>query len=257
MSIGILGQKVGTTQIYTERGEVIPVTVIQAGPCHVLQLKNMEKDGYEAVQVGFLDKSRSRAKRCERGHVAAIESKRRKALSAAGIELPVKANCEPKKYIKEFRVPIADYQLGQELTVGVFDETVAVDVTATSKGAGYAGVMKRHNFAGQRASHGVKKCHRHLGSSGCSASPSRTMKGRDMPGQLGNVTVTVRNQRIVMVDKENNLLVIRGAVPGPNGAYVTIKPTNKLPAPKHNKWRIEIKQPESAQSESAGEENQE
>ncbi len=240
MGIGILGQKVGATQLYTEKGEVIPVTVIQAGPCNVLQLKNVDKDGYEAVQVGFLDKARSRAAKSERGHVAAIDSKRRKALVAAGAEPAPKAGCEPKKFIREFRIPTADFTVGQELTVEVLEEAVAVDVTATSKGAGYAGGMKRHNFAGQRASHGVKKCHRHLGGTGCSAYPSRTMKGKRMPGQLGNETVTVRNQKIVMVDKENNLLVIRGAVPGPNGGYVTIRPTNMLPAPKENKWRLKI-----------------
>lgn len=240
MAIGLLGQKIGTTQLYTEKGEVIPVTVIQAGPCGVLQLKNQAKDGYEAVQIGFLDKNRKRASKAERGHVAEIESKRRKKLTAAGIEIAPKAGCEPKKFIREFKTEVADFQVGQVLTVAVFDDVLAVDVTATSKGAGYAGVMKRHNFAGQRASHGVKKCHRHLGSTGCSAYPSRTMKGKKMPGQLGNETVTVRNQKIVMVDSENNLLVIRGAVPGPIGGYVTIKPTNKLPTPKANKWKIQI-----------------
>lgn len=243
MSIGLLGQKVGMTQLYTEKGEVIPVTVIQAGPCNILQLKTAAKDGYEAVQVGFLDKKRSRAARSERGHVAAIESKRRKTLAAVGVEPVAKADCEPKKFVREFRLPVEGFAVGQELTVAVFDEVVAVDVTSTSKGSGYAGVMRRHNFAGQRATHGVKKCHRHLGSSGCSAYPSRTMKGKRMPGQDGNETVTVRNQKVVMVDTENNLLVIRGNVPGPAGSFVTIKPTNMLPAPKTNKWRLQIPAP--------------
>jgi large subunit ribosomal protein L3 len=124
------------------------------------------------------------------------------------------------------------------LTVDVFENVVSVDVTAISKGCGYSGVMKKHNFHGQRASHGVKKCHRHLGSSGCCAFPSRTMKGRPMPGQYGADQVTVRNQKVVLIDKENNLIVIRGAVPGPKGGFVRVNPTNMLPAPKANPWKL-------------------
>ena len=232
MELGILGRKVGMTQLYTESGEVIPVTVIQAGPCHVLQLKNAEVDGYEAVQLGFLDKPRRLASRSERGHVAKLDSKRQKARTAAGLETLPKPSCEPKKFIREFRTSTADVEIGQEITVDVLADVVSVDVTAISKGRGYSGAMKRHNFSGQRASHGVKKCHRHLGGTGCSAYPSRTMKGKRMPGQYGNATCTIRNQRIVKLDAENNILVIRGQVPGPNGGYVTVRPTNKLPAPK-------------------------
>ncbi|MDR0520327.1 MAG: 50S ribosomal protein L3 [Planctomycetaceae bacterium] len=238
MSIGLLGQKIGCTQLYTETGEVIPVTVIQAGPCSVLQLRTLKKDGYEAVQLGFRDKARSRAIKSERGHVAAIESKRRKQRASAGFEPVPKANCEPKKIIREFRIPTGGFAVGQELTVEVFDQILSVDVTAISKGCGYAGVMKRHNFSGQRATHGVKKCHRHLGSSGCSAFPSRTQKGQRMPGQYGNEQVTVKNQKVVMIDKENHLIVIRGAVPGPRGGYVRVKPTNILPVPKTNPWKL-------------------
>ncbi|MDR1959934.1 MAG: 50S ribosomal protein L3 [Planctomycetaceae bacterium] len=242
MSIGLLGQKVGMTQLYTENGEVIPVTVIQAGPCPVLQIKNLEKDGYEAVQIGYGEKKRSRASRSERGHVAKLDSKAQKAKAAVNAVASPKADCEPVKLIREFRVPPESYNVGQVLTVGVFQDVLSVDVTAVSKGRGYAGAMKRHNFSGQRASHGVKKCHRHLGSTGCSAYPSRTMKGKKMPGQYGNAQVTVRNQKVVSIDTENNLLVIRGAIPGPNGVSVLIAPTNKLPAPKINKWRVEKKQ---------------
>ena len=238
MSIGLLGQKVGCTQLYTDTGVAVPVTVIQAGPCNVLQLREVKRDGYEAVQIGFKDKSRKRASKSERGHVAPIESKRKKKRAEAGIEAVPKANCEPKRFIREFRIPTEGFSVGQELTVGVFESVLAVDVTATSKGSGYSGVMKRHNYAGQRATHGVKKCHRHLGSTGCSAFPSRTLKGKKMPGQYGAEKVTVRNQKIVMIDKENHLLVIRGAVPGPDGGYVTIKPTNMLPAPKTNPWKL-------------------
>ena len=241
MSIGLLGHKVGMTQLYKENGEVIPVTVIQAGPCHVLQLKNLVKDGYEAVQVGYGEKKRHRASRSERGHVAKLDSKRQKALSVAGVEALPKADCEPQKEIREFRTSIESYQVGQILTVDIFDNVLSVDVSAKTKGRGYSGAMKRHNFAGQRATHGVKKCHRHLGSTGCSAYPSRTPKGKRMPGQYGNTNVTVRNQKVVFIDKEKNLLVLRGAVPGPNGVCVSITPTNYLPAPKANKWKVTSK----------------
>ena len=226
MGIGLLGQKLGMSQLYTEQGEVIPVTVIQAGPCCVLQVKTLERDGYEAVQLGFKDKPRRLASRSERGHVANIDSKRQKK-AGAGAEAAKKAECEPKRFIREFRGSVEGVEVGQNF-----------DITANSKGRGTAGVMKRHNFAGQRATHGVKKCHRHLGGTGCSAYPSRTLKGKRMAGHYGNARCTVRNQKVVVVDKENNLLVIRGAVPGPTGAFVSIRPTNKLPAPKHNKWRL-------------------
>ena len=241
MGIGLLGQKIGMTQLYTEQGEVIPVTVIQAGPCSVLQVKTLEKDGYEAVQLGYKEKPARLASRSEKGHAAAIESKRREKLAAEGIEPAPKAEVAPQRYIREFRIPVAGFEVGQKYDVEVFSETIAVDVSSVSKGRGYAGAMKRHNFSGQRATHGVKKCHRHLGSTGCSAYPSRTPKGKRMPGQYGNANCTVRNQKVVSIDKENNLLLIRGAVPGPVGALVTIKPTNKLPAPKANKWRLASK----------------
>ncbi|MDR3111143.1 MAG: 50S ribosomal protein L3 [Planctomycetaceae bacterium] len=250
MGIGLLGHKVGCTQVYTKTGEAIPVTIIQAGPCPVLQVKNALKDGYEAVQIGYLDKKRARALRSEQGHVASkIESKRRKKRSADGVEVIPKADCEPKQFIREFRLPVDGFQVGQELTVNVFDQVVAVDVTAVSKGQGYSGTMRRHNFAGQRASHGVKKCHRHLGSTGCSAFPSRTMKGKKMAGQWGAENITIRNQKLVYVDPTNNLLVIRGVVPGPNGGFVKISPTNTLPAPKTNRWlqKIEKEEPVTAQ----------
>ncbi|MBR6387419.1 MAG: 50S ribosomal protein L3 [Thermoguttaceae bacterium] len=236
------------SQLYTKQGEVIPVTVIQAGPCCVLQKKTSERDGYEAVQLGFKDKPRRLAKKSERGHVANIDSKRQKAATANGVELRKKAECEPKRFVREFRVDadtLAGIEVGQNFDVELFNDVVAVDVTATSKGRGTAGVMKRHNFGGQRMTHGVKKCHRHLGGTGCSSYPSRVLKGKRMAGHYGAARVTVRNQRVVVVDKENNLLVIRGAVPGPTGAFVCIRPTNKLPAypdpaknPRVLKWRL-------------------
>lgn len=217
------------TQIYDDTGNVIPVTVIQVGPCHVLQLKTKDRDGYEAVQLGYLDKPRRLAGRSQRGHVAKLESKRQKNRAAAGMALVPKADCEPKRLIREFRVPVEDYQVGQQIGVDVLNDVKAVDVVGTSKGRGTAGAMKRHNFHGQRASHGVKKVHRHLGGTGCSADPSRLFKGRRMAGHYGSARCTARNLKVVRVDAENNLLVVRGAVPGPNGGYLVIRGTNKLP----------------------------
>nr|WP_145300714.1 50S ribosomal protein L3 [Crateriforma conspicua] len=227
MSPSILGRKVGMTQVYQDDGTVVPVTVIQAGPCHVLQVRSVDRDGYEAVQLGFEDKPRRLANRSERGHVAKLDSKRSKKRSAGGVELPAKADCEPKRFVREFR-GATDLEIGAEVTVGQFAEVQKVDITGTSKGRGYAGVMKRHNFSGQRASHGVKKVHRHAGGTGCSASPSRVFKGRRMSGQYGNARSTVRNLDVVRVDPENNLLLVRGAVPGPNGGFVSVRQTNKL-----------------------------
>lgn len=232
MGIGLLGRKVGTTQVYDPSGNVVPVTVIQAGPCHVLMLKTRDRDGYEAIQLGYGDKPRRLASRSARGHVAKLESKRQKARAAAGISPTPRANCEPKRFIREFRLPTADYHVGQEIRVGAFSDVAAVDVVGTSKGRGTAGAMKRHNFRGQRASHGVKKCHRHVGGTGCSASPSRLFKGKKMAGRYGAARCTVRNLKLVQIDLDNDLLLVRGAVPGPNGGYVLIRPTNRLPAPK-------------------------
>jgi large subunit ribosomal protein L3 len=229
MMIGLLGRKVGMTQIYNSAGDVIPVTVIQAGPCHVLQLKTKEQDGYEAVQLGFLDKPRRLASRAERGHVAKLDSKRQRNRGTAGIAALAKADCEPKRYVREFRIPVEGYQVGQEVKVDVFDSVASVDVTGISKGRGTAGVMKRHNFAGQRATHGVKKVHRHAGSIGMNTDPHHVFKGRRMAGQMGAERVTTRNMKVVRLDTENNLILVNGAVPGPNGGYVIIRETNKLP----------------------------
>ena len=227
MSPSILGRKVGMTQIYLEDGQVVPVTVVQAGPCHVLQIRSPERDGYSAVQLGFEDKPRRLAIRSERGQVAKLDSKRQKKRAADKIELVAKPNCEPQRFVKEFPGE-TDLEVGATVTVEQFADIKKVDVTGTSKGRGYAGVMKRHNFSGQRASHGVKKVHRHAGGTGCSASPSRLFKGRRMSGQYGNAKTTTRNLEVVRVDTENNLLLIRGAVPGPNGGFVTVRKTNKV-----------------------------
>lgn len=228
MAAGLLGRKVGMTQIFDSVGQVIPVTVIQAGPCHVLQLRTKDRDGYEAVQLGFLDKPRRLASRSVRGHVAKLDSKRQKRRSASGVEVVAKPDCEPKRFIKEFQGSTDGLELGQELKVDIFTEITSVDVVGTSKGRGTAGVMKRHGFHGQRASHGVKKVHRHAGSTGCCTDPHRIFKGRRMAGRYGAVRRTVRNLKVVKVDLENNLLLVCGAIPGPNGGYVMVRQTNKL-----------------------------
>ena len=226
--VGILGRKVGMTQIYNEAGAVVPVTVVAAGPCDVLGIRTQDHDGYEAVQLGYLDKPRRLASRSQRGQVAKLDSKRNKKRSAAGVEITAKAGCEPKRFVREIRGSAGQLEVGSQVKVDAFQSVKAVDVVSTSKGRGFSGVMKRHNFAGQRATHGVKKCHRHMGGTGCSAYPSRLFKGIRMPGQYGAKRCTVRNQEIAGIDVEKNLLLIRGAVPGPNGGYVIVKQTNKL-----------------------------
>ena len=244
MTKGILGRKVGMTQIYDEAGNAIPVTVVEAGPCRVLQVRTKERDGYEAVQLGFADKlsvkdkqrapdqrNRRRASRAERGHVAAISSKRGKRREAAGVKSEEKGGSEPQRFIRELRGAAGEIKVGQDITVEALAEVKAVDVIGTSKGRGYSGVMKRHNFKGQRATHGVKKVHRHMGGTGALAANrggGRMKKGKKMPGQYGNARITMRNVRLVRVDKENNLLLLNGSVPGPNGGFVVVQETNRV-----------------------------
>lgn len=233
MAMGLLGRKVGMTQVYTEGGRLASVTVLQVGPCPVLQVRNQERDGYDAVQLGYLDKPRRKASRAERGHVSAdLESRRRRSRSEAGVALLPKANCEPQRFIREFRLDKAsELQPGTILTAAqVFEGVKAVDVVGTSKGRGTAGPMKRHNFAGLPASHGVKKHHRAPGSVGSHASnrgSGRPKKGKRMAGRYGAERVTVRNLEVVRIDNDHHLVLIYGAVPGPNGGMVMIRPTNK------------------------------
>lgn len=241
MALGLLGLKVGMTQIYDGDGKLAPVTVIELGPCPVLQVRTPERDKYHAVQLGFKDKLRRKAIRAERGHVASeFSSKRREALKQAGVQIPEKANCEPQRYIREFRLdnaPPAEIKVGAVLTADqVFKEGQHIDVVGTSKGRGYSGVMKRHNFQGLPAAHGAKKVHRSPGSTGSHASnrgSGRPKKGHLAAGQYGNAQVTVRNLDVVKIDKENNLLIVKGAVPGPNGGLLLVRPTNKkdIPSP--------------------------
>lgn len=238
MALGLIGLKVGMTQVYDDQGILAPVTVIQVGPCPILQVRTPEKDGYHAVQLGFLDKSRKKATRCERGHVSGeLESKRRKTRTAAGETLTAKPNCEPQRFVREFRLKgaNADLTVGKKLTAtDVFKDTKHVDVVGTSKGRGFTGVMKRHNFGGLRMSHGVKKGSRQHGSIASNASnrgSGRPKKGIRMAGQYGNTRVTARDLKVVRIDSENNVMLVKGAVPGPNGGMVMIRPTRKSDIP--------------------------
>jgi len=206
----LLGKKIGMTQVYDEAGVLHPVTVVQAGPCTVLQLKTDETDGNDAVQIGLGDVKAHRAAKPAIGHAA-------------------KADAKPKKFVREFRMDAADegIELGAQLAVDVFDEVQFVDVVGTSKGKGFAGGMKRHGFGGQQASHGVKRRHRSPGSINGHATNlgrgGKIKKGKRMAGHMGAVTVTSRKHKLIAVDKENNLLLIKGPIPGANGGLVTIK----------------------------------
>ena len=192
----ILGKKIGMTQLFTEKGDVVPVTLIQAGPCHVLQLKTVDKDGYEAVQIGF----------------QALRKSRQGKKSMKGKEF---------MYIREFE-KVDEVKVGDTFDVSIFAEGDMVKVAGISKGKGFQGGVKRHGFSGMGASHGVKHEHRTLGSVG-SAYPQRVVKGRKMPGHMGAGRITTKNLKIVKVDVENNLIAVKGAVPGPNGNFVEIK----------------------------------
>ncbi|MFM8571492.1 MAG: 50S ribosomal protein L3 [Pirellula sp.] len=227
MRKGILGRKVGMTQIFAD-GNIVPVTVIQAGPCKVLQVKTVDRDGYDAVQLGFLDKPRRLASRSERGHVADISSKRAGKLKSAGVEVAPKAGGEPQRFIRELRGQSPEIAVGQQVLASVLEGVKSVDVTGTSKGCGYSGWMKRHNFKGQRATHGVKKVHRHPGGTAAGTYPGRVRKGKKMAGHYGVDQVTMRNLKLVKIDVENNLILVHGPVPGPAGGYVVVRETNKV-----------------------------
>ncbi|NBV45745.1 MAG: 50S ribosomal protein L3 [Planctomycetia bacterium] len=225
---GILGRKVGSTQVFDAGGAVVPVTVIQAGPCRVLLVRTADRDGYAAVQLGFRDKPRRLASRALRGQVAKLDSKRARRLTQGGVALPAKADCEPQRFVRELRGEYPGVEVGQVLSVDLFEGVERVDVTGTTKGRGTAGVMKRHGFKGQRATHGVKKVHRHQGGTSMNTSPARVFKGKRMAGRYGNERSTMRNLKLVGIDRENNLLLVRGAVPGPNGSYVVVRQTNMI-----------------------------
>jgi large subunit ribosomal protein L3 len=202
---GILGRKLGMTQVFDDANRVIPVTVIEAGPCRVVQLRTPERDGYAAVQLAFGETKASRLSKPELGHLKA-------------------ADAGPTKYLAELRVDdLAGFELGQILKADVFGAGERVDVTGISKGHGFSGVMKRHNFSGQGASHGNHKKHRAPGAIGACATPARVFKGVRMAGQYGNSKVTTLNLEVVEGDAERNLLLIKGAVPGPTGGLVFVR----------------------------------
>ena len=210
MEKAIIGKKVGMTQIFDEAGKVIPVTVIEAGPCTVIQKKTVEKDGYAAVQLGYQDVAAKKLTKPEQGH-----------LKKAGDAL--------KKNLKEFKLANCDaLNVGDVVTADVFAEGDRIDVTGTSKGHGFQGVVKRHGAAIQKKSHGGGPVHRHQGSMGAATDPSRIFKGRDGAGQMGNEQVTVQNLDIVKIDEELGLIAVRGAIPGPKGGIVFVKNTVKV-----------------------------
>lgn len=204
MKKAILGKKIGMTQIFTEDGNLVPVTVIEAGPCPVVQKKTVEVDGYSAVQVGFADKKEHRSNKPEKGHFA-------------------KAGVPVKKYLKEFKLDnAAELNLGDILTVEQFADGETLDVTGTSKGHGYAGTIKRWGTHRGPMTHG-SHYHRGPGSLGACSDPSRVFKGKKLPGHFGVDTVTIQNLDLVKVDKERNLLLVKGSVPGPKGGLLVVK----------------------------------
>ena len=209
MQKALIGKKVGMTQIFDEKGKFVPVTVVEAGPCVVSQLKTVETDGYTAVQVGFGDIKPKHVTKPLQGHFK-------------------KADVAPKRILKEFRFDdCSAFELGQIIKADVFETGDKVDVTGKSKGKGYAGVIKRWNFGRLKETHGSGPVARHGGSMGACSSPSRVWKGKKMAGHLGAEKVTVQNLTVVKIDAENNLIAIKGAVPGPNGGIVVIKDSVK------------------------------
>jgi large subunit ribosomal protein L3 len=206
---GVLGEKLGMTQVWDENNRVVPVTVVKAGPCVVTQIRKQEVDGYEAVQIAYGAVDPRKVNKPESGHFA-------------------KAGVTPRRYTVEIRTTdAAEYTLGQELTAETFAQGQLVDVSGTSKGHGFAGVMKRHNFKGLGAGHGVQRKHRSPGSIGACATPGRVFKGVRMAGRMGNARVTVQNLTVHAVDAEKGLLLLKGAIPGPNGGLVLVKTSAK------------------------------
>ncbi|MBR4807677.1 MAG: 50S ribosomal protein L3 [Lachnospiraceae bacterium] len=224
MKKAILATKVGMTQVFNEDGQLTPVTVLAAGPVFVTQVKTMENDGYEAVQVGFVDKKERTVNKDATGRK---EVAHRHGVTKAEMGHFKKAGVSGKRYVKEFLFEnVADYKLGDEIKADIFEANDKVDVTAISKGKGFQGAIKRHGQSRGPMAHG-SKFHRHAGSNGACSSPSKVFKGKKMPGHMGSRKVTVQNLEIVRVDVENNLLLVKGAVPGSKKALVTVKETVK------------------------------
>jgi len=210
MAKGILAKKLGMTQVFTEEGKLLPVTVVEAGPCKVVQVKTVENDGYNAVQLGFFPKRKKHVNKPMQGHFD-------------------KAGVEPVRFVRELRLASpAEYQQGQEISADIFAEGEIIDVTGVSKGKGFAGTIKRHNFGRGPMAHGSKS-HREPGSIGpmMSGPGGKVFKGKKLPGHMGSEKVTVQRLTVVRVDKERNLILIKGAIPGPKGAFVVVKETVK------------------------------
>ncbi|MBM6737003.1 50S ribosomal protein L3 [Faecalicatena fissicatena] len=224
MKKAILATKVGMTQIFNEDGVLTPVTVLQAGPCVVTQVKTVENDGYDAVQVGFVDKKDKIINKDKSGKKEIVH---RHGLTKAEQGHFAKAGVSGKRYVKEFRFENAsEYAPAQEIKADIFEVGDKVDATAISKGKGFQGAIKRHGQHRGPMAHG-SKFHRHAGSNGAASDPSKVFKGKKMPGQMGNKKITIQNLEVVRVDVENNLLLIKGSVPGPKKSLVTIKETVK------------------------------
>ena len=224
MKKAILATKVGMTQIFNEDGVLTPVTVLQAGPCVVTQVKTVENDGYDAVQVGFVDKKDKIINKDKSGKKEIVH---RHGLTKAEQGHFAKAGVSGKRYVKEFRFENAqEYAPAQEIKADIFEVGDKVDATAISKGKGFQGAIKRLGQHRGPMAHG-SKFHRHAGSNGAASDPSKVFKGKKMPGQMGNKKITIQNLEVVRVDAENNLLLIKGSVPGPKKSLVTIKETVK------------------------------
>ncbi len=207
VSVGILGTKLGMTQIFDEEGRSIPVTVVQAGPCTVTQIKTPETDGYSSIQIGYKEVAQKALNKPELGHLA-------------------KSEASPLRHLREYRLKsTADFQLGQQIGVDIFEPDQLVDVTGTSIGRGFAGYQKRHNFKRGPMSHGSKN-HRQPGSTGAGTTPGRVYPGKRMAGRLGGSRVTIRKLRVVKIDSERNLLLIGGAIPGKPGSLINVSPAN-------------------------------
>ena len=209
MEKAIIGKKLGMTQVFTDDGRVQPVTVIEAGPCYVTQIKTVETDGYNSVQVAYGEIKAKNVNKCQTG-----------AFKKAGVE--------PKRIMKEFKYnDISKFALGQEIKADMFAEGDIVDVTGTSKGHGFTGVIKRWNQHRLKMTHGVGPVHREVGSMGANSTPSRVMKGKKMPGHYGHETITVQNLKVVRVDADRNIILVKGSIPGPNESIVTIRSAAK------------------------------
>ena len=224
MKKAILATKVGMTQIFNEDGSLVPVTVLQAGPCVVTQIKTVENDGYEAVQVGFVDKKERITNKDKNGKKEVVH---RHGVGKAMKGHFDKAGVPAKRYVREFKFEnVSDYALGNEIKADIFEAGDKIDASAVSKGKGFQGAIKRHGQHRGPMAHG-SKFHRHQGSNGACSSPSRVFKGKGMPGHMGCVKVTVQNLEVVRVDAEKNLLLVKGSVPGPKKALITVRETVK------------------------------